>query len=192
MVRIHPPPPARHKRQAACDEFFHFIVKLIARSFCSSSLSQRVTLGLPVRLQAPSRRRAAAANFLRDTALLWAAFLFFRARGETGWRRPAQGVGGAKRVRRFLSRSRWRFLPSGPVAGRLRTGEGHWRTMGGRAVNRTYVLFTALLYLETAPLSRGKLEVSKNYVYCRRAVPIAPAAKRAPPSTGKAARQCFC
>ena len=73
--------------------------------------------------------------------------MFFRARGETGWRRPARSVGGTKRVRRFLSRSRWQFLPGGPVAGRLRTGEGHWRTMGRwgeRAVNRTYVLFTAL------------------------------------------------
>ena len=30
--------PARRKRHIACDELFHFIAKLIARSFCCSSL----------------------------------------------------------------------------------------------------------------------------------------------------------
>ena len=30
--------PARRKRHIACDELFHFITKLIARSFCCSSL----------------------------------------------------------------------------------------------------------------------------------------------------------
>ena len=38
VVRIHPPPPARRKRHIACDEFFYFIAKLIAYSFCCSSL----------------------------------------------------------------------------------------------------------------------------------------------------------
>ena len=41
VVRIHPPPPARRKRHIACDELFHFITKLIARSFCCSSLPNR-------------------------------------------------------------------------------------------------------------------------------------------------------
>ena len=66
-VRVRPPPPApaRRKRHIACDELFHFLAKLIARSFCCSSLSQKVTLGSPVRLQAPSQRLAVATNFLR-------------------------------------------------------------------------------------------------------------------------------
>ena len=34
---------------------FHFIAKLVARSFCCSSLSQKVTLGSPVRLPVPFR-----------------------------------------------------------------------------------------------------------------------------------------
>ena len=34
-------PPARRKRHIACDELFHFIAKLIARSFCCSSLPNR-------------------------------------------------------------------------------------------------------------------------------------------------------
>ena len=33
--------PARRKRHIACDELFHFIAKLIARSFCYSSLPNR-------------------------------------------------------------------------------------------------------------------------------------------------------
>ena len=33
--------PARRKRHIACDELFHFITKLIARSFCCSSLPNR-------------------------------------------------------------------------------------------------------------------------------------------------------
>ena len=37
-VRVPPPAPARRKRHIACDELFHFIAKLIARSFCCSSL----------------------------------------------------------------------------------------------------------------------------------------------------------
>ena len=66
-VRVRPPPPApaRRKRPIACDELFHFLAKLFARSFCCSSLSQKVTLGSPVRLQAPSQRLAVATNFLR-------------------------------------------------------------------------------------------------------------------------------
>ena len=36
-VQVPPPAPARRKRHIACDELFHF-VKLIARSFCCSSL----------------------------------------------------------------------------------------------------------------------------------------------------------
>ena len=37
-VRVRPPAPARRKRHIACDELFHFIAKLIARSRrCSSS-----------------------------------------------------------------------------------------------------------------------------------------------------------
>ena len=37
-VRVRLPAPARRKRHIACDELFHFIAKLIARSFCCSSL----------------------------------------------------------------------------------------------------------------------------------------------------------
>ena len=37
-VRVPPPAPARRKRHIACDELFNFIAKLIARSFCCSSL----------------------------------------------------------------------------------------------------------------------------------------------------------
>ena len=69
----------------ACDEFFHFIVKLIVRSFCRSPLSQKVTLGSPARLQAPSQRLAVAANFLRDNALRAA---FFRHRKNIDFDRP--------------------------------------------------------------------------------------------------------
>ena len=37
-VRVRSPAPARRKRHIACDELFHFIAKLIVRSFCCSSL----------------------------------------------------------------------------------------------------------------------------------------------------------
>ena len=37
-VQIPPSAPARRKRHIACDEFFPFRTKLIARSFCCSSL----------------------------------------------------------------------------------------------------------------------------------------------------------
>ena len=37
-VRVRPPAPARCKRHIACDELFHFIAKLIVRSFCCSSV----------------------------------------------------------------------------------------------------------------------------------------------------------
>ena len=40
-VRVRLPAPARRKRHTACDELFHFITKLIARSFCCSSLPNR-------------------------------------------------------------------------------------------------------------------------------------------------------
>ena len=40
-VQIPPSAPARRKRHIACDELFHFIAKLIARSFCCSSLPNR-------------------------------------------------------------------------------------------------------------------------------------------------------
>ena len=42
-VRVRPPlpVPARRKRHIACDELFHFMAKLIARSFCCSSLPNR-------------------------------------------------------------------------------------------------------------------------------------------------------
>ena len=40
-VRVRLPAPARRKRHIACDELFHFITKLIARSFCCSSLPNR-------------------------------------------------------------------------------------------------------------------------------------------------------
>ena len=40
-VRVRSPAPARRKRHIACDELFHFIAKLIARSFCCSSLPNR-------------------------------------------------------------------------------------------------------------------------------------------------------
>src|SRR5699024_3268487 len=40
-VQIPPLGPARRKRHIACDELFHFIAKLIARSFCYSSLPNR-------------------------------------------------------------------------------------------------------------------------------------------------------
>ena len=40
-VRIPPAAPARRKRHIACDELFHFITKLIARSFCCSPLPNR-------------------------------------------------------------------------------------------------------------------------------------------------------
>ena len=40
-VRVRLPAPARRKRHIACDELFHFIAKLIARSFCCSSLPNR-------------------------------------------------------------------------------------------------------------------------------------------------------
>ena len=69
----------------ACDEFFHFIVKLIVRSFCRSPLSQKVTLGSPARLQAPSQRLAVAANFLRGNAL---RATFFRHRKNIDFDRP--------------------------------------------------------------------------------------------------------
>ena len=39
--RFYPSLPARRKRHIACDELFHFIAKLIARSFCCSSLPNR-------------------------------------------------------------------------------------------------------------------------------------------------------
>ena len=40
-VRLPPRAPTRRKRHIACDEFFYFIAKLIARSFCCSSLPNR-------------------------------------------------------------------------------------------------------------------------------------------------------
>ena len=40
-VRVPSGAPARRKRHIACDELFHFIAKLIARSFCCSSLPNR-------------------------------------------------------------------------------------------------------------------------------------------------------
>ena len=40
-VRLPPRAPVRRKRHIACDELFHFIAKLIARSFCCSSLPNR-------------------------------------------------------------------------------------------------------------------------------------------------------
>ena len=40
-VRLPPRAPVRRKRHIACDEFFYFIAKLIARSFCCSSLPNR-------------------------------------------------------------------------------------------------------------------------------------------------------
>ena len=40
-VQIPPSAPARRKRHIACAELFHFIAKLIARSFCCSSLPNR-------------------------------------------------------------------------------------------------------------------------------------------------------
>ena len=40
-VRFPSPAPARRKRRIACDEFFHFIPKLIAYSLCCSSLQNR-------------------------------------------------------------------------------------------------------------------------------------------------------
>ena len=40
-VRLPYPAPARRKRHIACDELFHFIAKLIARSFRCSSLPNR-------------------------------------------------------------------------------------------------------------------------------------------------------
>ena len=40
-VRVPSGAPARRKRHIACDEFFHFIAKLIARSFCCSFLPKR-------------------------------------------------------------------------------------------------------------------------------------------------------
>ena len=52
----HYPYQARRKRHITCDELFHFIVKLIVRSFCRSSL--------------PNRTRSAG---LRLGAALWAA-----------------------------------------------------------------------------------------------------------------------
>ena len=55
-VRLPLPVPARRKRHITCDELFHFIVKLIVRSFCRSSL--------------PNRTRSAG---LRLGAALWAA-----------------------------------------------------------------------------------------------------------------------
>ena len=41
LVRIQSGVPARRKQHIACDELFHFIAKLIARSFCCSSLPNR-------------------------------------------------------------------------------------------------------------------------------------------------------
>ena len=41
LVRIQSGAPARRKRHIACDELFHFIAKLIVRSFCCSSLPNR-------------------------------------------------------------------------------------------------------------------------------------------------------
>ncbi len=55
-VRLPLPVPARRKRHITCDELFHFIVKLIVRSFCRSSL--------------PNRTRSAG---IRLGAALWAA-----------------------------------------------------------------------------------------------------------------------
>ena len=41
-VQIPPSAPARRKRHIACAELFHFIAKLIVRSFCCSSLPNRI------------------------------------------------------------------------------------------------------------------------------------------------------
>ena len=66
-VRIPPAAPARRKRHIACDEFFHFIAKLIARSFCCSSLPNRTRLRwAPVWV----RRCAAAFSYRKEISIL--------------------------------------------------------------------------------------------------------------------------
>ena len=66
-VRIPPAAPARRKRHIACDELFHFIAKLIARSFCCSSLPNRTRCRwAPVWV----RRCAAVLSYRKEVSIL--------------------------------------------------------------------------------------------------------------------------
>ena len=59
--------PARRKRHIACDEFFHFIAKLIARSFCCSSLPNQTRLRWAL---VWVRRKAAAFSYRKEISIL--------------------------------------------------------------------------------------------------------------------------
>ena len=76
-VRVRLPAPARRKRHIACDEFFHFIAKLIARLFCCSSLPNRTRCRW-----APiwGRRFAAVLSILRSKVRV--ALASFYAQGK--------------------------------------------------------------------------------------------------------------
>ena len=82
-VRIPPAAPARRKRHIACDEFFHFIAKLIARLFCCSSLPNRTRCRW-----APiwGRRFAAVLSILRSKVRV--ALASFYAQGKKDIIRP--------------------------------------------------------------------------------------------------------
>ena len=58
---------ARRKRHIACDEFFHFIAKLIARSFCCSSLPNQTRLRWAL---VWVRRKAAAFSYRKEISIL--------------------------------------------------------------------------------------------------------------------------
>ena len=82
-VRVRLPAPARRKRHIACDEFFHFIAKLIARLFCCSSLPKRTRCRW-----APiwGRRFAAVLSILRSKVRV--ALASFYAQGKKDIIRP--------------------------------------------------------------------------------------------------------
>ena len=70
--RFYPSLPARRKRHIACDELFHFIAKLIARSFCCSSLPNRTRCRwAPVW----GRRCAAVFSYRKEMSILTASFM---------------------------------------------------------------------------------------------------------------------
>ena len=176
VVRIHPPPPRRSKRHIVCSDFF-------IKSQNALILLLLLSKSQPLRWVVICCRRLAA---------------FFdcgKRSGLNGACRKRWSQTGSQfsfqRERRPLPERRWQ----GGLCGEMDTGSG---LLGEKAVNRTYVLFTALLYRETAPLSRGKLAVFQKLclpqTYCTW-IPLffmqSWHRKSAPPPTGKAARRCF-
>ena len=146
VVRIHPPPPTRRKRVSLATIFMlcvkvqpPFLLLLLA--FGPDALRW-----IPVRVH----------------CFMAVLFDFGKHREFHGCSTWTFQMGPL-----FFSGNGRRLLSGGTAVGQSGLGGRH-RLLGGggpaeeRAVNRTYVLFTALLYRETASLSRGNLEVSEK------------------------------